>query len=145
MANLHLLLLIGGTGLLGGFLSGLLGIGGGIVLTPLLLYLPPLFDLSVLSIRTVAGLTTVQGVLGSFVGAVTHRKFRFLSVKLATYMGSTIFLAAFLGGASSRYVPARLLLGVFAFLALAAGVLIFLPKKEDPETPNVEGLTFSRP
>ena len=86
----------------------------------------------------------MQGVLGSLVGALSHHKFHFLSIRLASYMGITIFFAAFIGGASSKYIPAKLLLAVFAFLALTAAVLILLPKKEDPEIPDVERLTFSR-
>ena len=40
---MEIYLLVGGLGLFTGFLSGLLGIGGGIVMAPLLFYLPPLF------------------------------------------------------------------------------------------------------
>ena len=36
---------IGGLAPVTGFLPGLLGIGGGIVMAPLLLYMPPLFGL----------------------------------------------------------------------------------------------------
>ena len=40
---------IGGLGMFAGFLSGMLGIGGGIVMAPLLLYVPPLFGCTPLS------------------------------------------------------------------------------------------------
>jgi uncharacterized membrane protein YfcA len=141
---LNLLFVIGGIGIISGFLSGLLGIGGGIVMTPLLLYVPQLLGFPLLTMKTVAGLTIVQGVLGCLTGALSHYKFHFLSTKLALYMGISIFLAAFLGGAISKYAPNRLLLGIFAFLALVAAVLALIPRKEDPEQPDVKRLTFSR-
>ena len=111
---------------------------------PLLLFVPPLLGLPAISIKTVAGLTIIQGVLGCLTGALSHRKFHFLSTKLALYMGISIFLAAFLGGVSSKFLPNKLLLGVFVFLALIAAVLALIPKKEDPENPAVNSLTFSR-
>ncbi len=37
-------ILIGGLGLVTGFLSGLLGIGGGIIMAPLLLFVPLLLE-----------------------------------------------------------------------------------------------------
>ena len=70
--------LIGGLGLITGFLSGLIGIGGGIVMAPLLLYVPPLFGFDPLPMRIVAGLTITQGLLGCLSGAVSHRRVRVL-------------------------------------------------------------------
>ncbi len=137
-------ILIGGLGLVTGFLSGLLGIGGGIVMAPLLLYMPPLFGFEPLPMRTVAGLTIVQGLLGCISGALAHRRFRFISNRLAFYMGTSIFIAAIAGGASSRYVSNEILLFVFAGLALSASILILIPVKGDSESPDVEALTFRR-
>jgi uncharacterized membrane protein YfcA len=84
---MEIYLLIGCLGIFTGFISGLLGIGGGIVMAPLLLYVPPLFGLEPFSMRVVAGLTIVQGLLGCFSGGLTHRKFSFVSDKLSAYMG----------------------------------------------------------
>jgi len=136
--------LIGGLGIGTGFLSGLLGIGGGIVMAPLLLYVPPFFGFEPLQMRTVAGLTIVQGLLACISGALSHRQFRMVSDRLSLYMGIIIFIAAIAGGVSSGYVSNEILLFLFAGLALSAAFLMLVPVKGDCDNPDVEGLTFHR-
>ena len=137
-------ILIGGLGLSTGFLSGLLGIGGGIVMAPLLLYVPPLFGFEPLPMRMVAGLTIVQGLLGCISGALSHRRFRFVSDRLCLYMGTSIFVTAMAGGAGSSYVSNEILLFLFAALALIASILMLISVKGDSENPDIESLTFHR-
>ncbi|HLB30926.1 MAG TPA: TSUP family transporter, partial [Gammaproteobacteria bacterium] len=94
--------LIGALGFLAGFLSGLLGIGGGIIMAPLLLFVPPLFGFEPLSMQVVAGLTIIQGLLAAISGAVTHHRLLAVSVPLSVVMGPAIFIAALLGGAGAK-------------------------------------------
>ncbi len=136
--------LIGGLGIVTGFLSGLLGIGGGIVMAPLLLYVPPLFDFEPIPMRIVAGLTIVQGLLACISGALSHRQFRMVSDRLSLYMGTSIFLAAIGGGVGSRHVSNEILLFLFAGLALSASFLMLIPVKGENENPDVECLKFHR-
>ncbi len=135
-------LLIGALGLGTGFLSGLLGIGGGIVMAPLLLYVPPLFGFEPLPMRVVAGLTIVQGLVACISGALSHRQFRMVSDRLSLYMGISIFIAAMAGG--SGYVSNEILLFLFAGLAFSAAFLMLVPVKGDCDDPDVECLTFHR-
>jgi hypothetical protein len=139
-----MLLLIGALGLFAGFVSGMLGIGGGIVMAPLLLYVPPLFGFSPLPMKIIAGLTIVQGLVACLTGGLTHKKFHFVSNRLTGWMGITIFVTALAGGAAAEYVSNSILLTVFALLALLAAVLIFVPTKDDSENPNVSLFSFSR-
>jgi len=136
--------LIGGLGLVTGFLSGMLGIGGGIVMAPLLLYVPPLLGFEPLPMRIVAGLTLVQGFMACISGAISHRQFRMVSGPLSLYMGISIFIAAMAGGAGSGYVSNQILLFVFAGLAFSASFLMLIPIKDECENPDVDGLTFQR-
>ena len=136
--------LIGGLGLVTGFLSGLLGIGGGIIMAPLLLYVPPLFGFEPLPMRIIAGLTIIQGLLGCISGALSHRRFRFVSGRLSLYMGTSIFIAAMGGGVGSKYVSNEILLFLFAGLALCASFLMLIPVNKDSENPNIECLTFHK-
>ncbi|MDX1762717.1 MAG: sulfite exporter TauE/SafE family protein [bacterium] len=137
-------LLLGALGFLSGFLSGLLGIGGGIIMAPLLLYMPPLLGFEPFPMRVVAGLTIVQGLLACFSGALSHRRFRFLSDQLALLMGSTIFVAALAGGAASHYVSNELLLLLFGGLALTAAILMLMPAAGESEDPDMTEMSFSR-
>jgi uncharacterized membrane protein YfcA len=139
-----LFILLGGLGMIAGFLSGLLGIGGGIIMAPLLLYVPPLCGLDPLPMRVVAGLTIVQGLVACIAGSLCHRKFHFVSGPLTRWMGTTIFLAAFLGGAGAGHVADAVLLGIFALLALVAAILTLLPAGTDCEDPDVNTLYFSK-
>ncbi len=136
--------LIGGLGLVTGFLSGMLGIGGGIVMAPLLLYVPPLFGFEPLPMRIVAGLTIVQGLVACVSGALSHRQFRMVSERLSLYMGISIFIAAMVGGAGAGYVSNQILLFIFAGLAFSAAFLMLLSVKGECESPDVKCLAFYR-
>lgn len=113
-------------------------------MAPLLLYAPPLFGLEPLTMHTVAGLTIVQGLAACISGALTHRRFLFVSDRLVLLMGTTIFAAAALGGATARFVSDHLLLAVFGSLAAAAAILMLVPIRHDSEQPDVGDLAFSR-
>lgn len=141
---MEIYLIVGFLGLISGFLSGLLGIGGGIVMAPLLLYIPPLFGMEPLTMQSVAGLTIVQGMAACLSGSLTHKKMHFVSRELSVYMGSTIFLAAAIGGAGSSLVSNSILIFIFSCLALVAALCMLLPPPNDCEEPDNTRIKFSR-
>jgi hypothetical protein len=89
-------------GLVASFLSGLLGIGGGLVLTPLLLYLPPLVGGASIPVKIVTGLTIVQAISGSVLGALRHRSYGNVSPQLVWLMGPPSAIASLAGAFLSR-------------------------------------------
>ena len=121
-------------GLVASFLSGLLGIGGGLVLTPLLLYLPPLVGGAAIPVKIVTGLTIVQAISGSVLGALRHRAYGNVSSRLVWLMGPPSAAASLVGAFISRDVPDNVILLVFAILAFAGGIMLLLPV-----TPRDEG------
>lgn len=118
-----------GIGFVGGVLSGFLGIGGGIITAPFLLYLPSFFGQAQLSMHVVSGLTISQALFASFFSAISHGRRGLVDRKLAVSMSIAIFAAALIGAGGSRHFSHRFLLGIFFLLALAAAALIFLPGK----------------
>ena len=123
---------VGLAAVIASFLSGLLGIGGGLILTPLLLDLPPLVGASVLSVKLITGLTMVQAISGSLLGVVRHHGHGNVSKPILRVMGPTI-AAASLGGAllSSRASDRSLLL-VFAGVATIGAIALVIPGRADP-------------
>jgi len=113
-------------------------------MAPLLLYGPPLIGLEPFSMRIVAGLTIVMGLLSCISGGLTHRKFSFVSDKLCAYMGVSIFIAALTGGATASFLSNEILLFCFSCIALVAAILMIAPIKNDMEYPDVTDLEFSR-
>ena len=55
-------------GFCGAFVSGLVGVGGAIVMIPLLYYVPPLLGAGELPIQQVAGLSMTQVVAAAQIG-----------------------------------------------------------------------------
>ncbi|MBE0428543.1 MAG: sulfite exporter TauE/SafE family protein [Thermoleophilia bacterium] len=134
-----------GLGLVGGFFSGWLGIGGGIIMAPLLLYVPPALGVANPDMKVVAGLTMVQSLFATGSGVIVHRRFQFVSRELVLWMGGIIAVASLTGAVLSRFASAGALMGVFVVLALIAAVMMLIPKKEPSEEPHASEIDFSRP
>jgi len=120
-------------GLVASFLSGLLGIGGGLVLTPLLLYLPPVVGGAAIPVKIVTGLTIVQAISGSVLGVLRHRSYGNVSSRLVRLMGPPSAIASLVGAFISRDTPDNVILIVFAILAFAGGVMLLLPVRPRDE------------
>ena len=132
-------------GLLGGFLSGLIGIGGGIIMVPLLLYMPPALGVGALTMKTVAGITSVQSFFGAISGAAGHKRHGRISVPLAIYMGGSMSAGALGGSIASQFVSSEWMLLVFAAMAVIAAVMMLLPQNQAETDTHVRELKFNKP
>ena len=148
---MELYLLFAVVGLIGGFLAGWVGLGGGIILAPLLLYVPPAVGLSPLDMKEVARLTIIQSLCSTAAAGLAHRRARQVHGALVIWMGA-IIAAASLGGAffsELRLVSSELLLGLFATMALVASVLMFRcpadgRDRDDDPGPNEVSFSHAR-
>lgn len=111
-----------------GFFSGLLGIGGGIVMFPLLLYLPPILGFDGIDVKSITGLTMIQGFFASLSAMLFYRKQRLVNKTLVLTLGLSLFLSSLTGSFISKIVPDKLLLFIFGLLAFTASVMMFIPR-----------------
>ncbi len=132
-------------GLGGGFLSGLLGLGGAIFMIPLLLYVPPLLGVGQFDMKQVAAVSMVQVLSASLTGVIVHHKNRFVSRSLLLYMGACNAIGNLAGSLLSRNVQSAFLLALFATLAVIAAVVMFIPKREQGEGTAPEDLVYNKP
>mgnify|MGYP001084843209 FL=1 len=109
-------------GLGGGFLSGLLGLGGAIFMIPLLLYVPPLLGVGQFDMKLVAAISMVQVLSASLTGVLAHNKNRFVSKQLLIVMGVMNAVGNLAGSLYSKNTKSSLLLAIFATLAVIAAV-----------------------
>ncbi|PYM97360.1 MAG: sulfite exporter TauE/SafE family protein [Candidatus Rokuibacteriota bacterium] len=135
-----------GLGLGGAFVAGLLGVGGAIIMIPLLLYVPPLVDVGKLSVKAVAGVTMVQVLVAATSGMLAHRRHRAVNAELAWVGGVAMASGSLVGALGSYYVYDRWLLLIFALMVTAAGALMIVPvEAAAPSLPIGEPRRFSRP
>lgn len=116
-------------GLIGSYVSGLVGIGGAIINYPMLLYIPPLIGFDGFSAHTAAGVVAVQVLVASFGGAWGYRKGNFLHKPLITYMGVSVLIGSLLGGFGAKYLSEQTINIVYGVLALIAVVMMLIPAK----------------
>ncbi|HLB24900.1 MAG TPA: sulfite exporter TauE/SafE family protein [Nitrospirota bacterium] len=132
-------------GLGGGFLSGLLGLGGAIFMIPLLLYVPPLLGVGRLDMKEVAAVSMVQVLSASISGLIVHHKNKFVSRPLLLYMGLMNALGNLAGSVFSSYTKSSSLLAIFATMAIIASAVMFVPKREQGEGIAPDEVPFNRP
>lgn len=132
-------------GLGGGFLSGLLGLGGAIFMIPLLLYVPPILGVGQLDMKQVAAISMVQVLAASLSGMLVHNRNKFVSKQVLLYMGLCNALGNLAGSFLSRAASSGFLLAIFATLAVIAAVAMFIPKREQGEHIPADEVGFNRP
>ena len=132
-------------GAVGAFVSGLIGVGGAIVMIPLLLYIPPLLGVGALDMRSVAAITMVQVFVASVSGMVAHGRHRGVNRRLALVGGAAMAAGSLAGAVASRYVPERALLAVFTAMVTVAFVLVLLPEPAPDVTASAAEKEYSAP
>jgi uncharacterized membrane protein YfcA len=134
-----------GLGVIGGFVSGLLGLGGAVLMVPLLLFVPPLFHVSALSMRQVAGISIVQVFFSSLSAVFSHWRHAHVNGTVVAWLGVPAGLAAFAGGLISAHTSSLQLEILFAVISTVAFFIMLRPlpsgTEEDPSGP----VTFSKP
>ena len=84
-------------GVFGGFISGLVGIGGAIIIYPAILLLPPLFGEPSYSAYIASGLTSSQVFFSTLSGSLKAMKKSEFSPQLVFYMGGGMIIGSMLG------------------------------------------------
>ena len=135
---------LAGLGFVGAFMSGLVGVGGAVVMIPLLYYVPPGLGVGSLDIKLVSGVTMAQVVAATAVGATVHGGAGAVHRPLAVTGGISMAAASLTGAVASRYVSGRTLLAVFGVMGTLALVLMFLPPPGDPAGPTYGSPSFDR-
>ncbi len=129
--GIEILLVIFMVGLMGAFISGLLGIGGSVINYPMLLYIIPLMGLAPLTSHEISGIVAIQVLSSTFGGVMAYRGSEYLNKKIILNMGIGILLGSIIGGYMSSYFNENIVNIVFASLATIAAVMMIIPKKED--------------
>ena len=141
--NPEFLLMLVSLGLIGGFASGLLGMGGAIIIIPLLLFVPEHLGFESFGLNIVTGISMVQSLVGTFSSFLVHRKKKFVHMGLVKWMGIPILAASFIGAIISKFIPEQYIFLLFAFLTLQAAFMMFMPKDIE-ENVDLEAVVFNK-
>ncbi|GGA22635.1 sulfite exporter TauE/SafE family protein [Psychrobacillus lasiicapitis] len=130
-------------GLIGSFISGMLGIGGSIINFPMLLYIPSALGVAHFTAHEVSGITAIQVFFATIGGVIAYRKGELLNKKLIAYMGVSILIGSFIGGFGSTQIPENGINIVYGILAIIAAIMMFIPKKGLDDIP-LEQINFNK-
>ncbi|MBX6378496.1 MAG: sulfite exporter TauE/SafE family protein, partial [Clostridia bacterium] len=141
--------LVAAIGLCGSFLSGLLGIGGAIVIYPMLYHLPPLLGVGQLTAYQVSAATVLQVLASSLSGTVAQRRSPHLNRRVVGVLGGGAAAGGLVGGYASGLLPDAAVHGAYGLLAALAGLTLLLPATDgadgDGDAGRVEPSASSAP
>ena len=119
------------SGLVVGLFSGLLGIGGALLMFPILIYVPGLFGMSSIPVHIVTGMTSMQTLSGTAASSYFHHKTGNVSKKLVVNVGTGIAIGAFTGAICSQFLSALFLKWLYFLILLLVFILLLLPQKDN--------------
>jgi uncharacterized protein len=125
---LPLIAILAASGVLAGFVAGLLGVGGGIVTVPVLEYSLRFADVPEEHRLHIAVATSLAAIIPTSISSArTHHSKGAVDWALAKSWGVPIVLGAALGGVLASHAPLAVLAGVFGSVALLIAAKMLLP------------------
>ena len=127
-----------GSGIVGGILAGLLGVGGGIVIVPALYFALSLTGMEpALTMQVAVGTSLSTIVFTSLSSGYGHYKKGAIDMALLRLWAPSILVGGILGGV----VSGQVLIAVFATVAVLVALDMILRKAQDSDSPR----SFSKP
>ena len=123
-------------GFIGGLAAGVLGFGGGVLMFPLLYFVPPLFGVGRLDANTVAAIVVSQVFFSTLSGGVAHSRTGTVNWRIAFIAVATSAVGSFAGGLTSKWLPEKFLLLLFGIVTLGVAGMMFLTGP-DPDQQKV--------
>lgn len=120
MNTLIILLLVG---LAAGFLSGLIGIGGGIIIVPILVYFLSM-DQKMAQGTTLFMFLFPVGLLGVY----SYYKENYVDFKVAGVMAITFIIGSYLGGKTVIAIDTKIVKQIFGAIIILVGIKMLFNK-----------------
>lgn len=130
-------------GLLSGVLTGLLSVGGGIILIFLFIILPPLMMNTHLTMQTIAGFSLIQAVFSTLSGSISYIRSQLIDRHLVVCLGLPSFFGGIIGSLTASYVSEVTIKIVFCLLSMIAAIVMQWPQKRDHENKIFHFTPFS--
>ncbi|MDH3000067.1 hypothetical protein A1D23_07655 [Chelonobacter oris] len=123
------------TGALAGFLAGLFGIGGGLVIVPVLVHLLPQIGIPEPLLMNVAlGTSFATIVITAFSSAQRHHKLGNVDWQASKYLIPSLMISVFIAGLFISFLPKSITSKLFAFMVLYLAIKMLLSIKHKTGT-----------
>ncbi len=109
-----------GIGLVAGIASGMLGIGGGVILIPVMVLLIGVAQ------HTAQGVSLAVITVVALVGAITHYRQQNIRLGVALWIIPSAVVFSFLGGVFADMLDAALLRNVWGALLIVVGIVMMV-------------------
>ena len=117
------------TGAIAGILAGLLGVGGGIVIVPVLFIVFDILNIPDVVAMHIAVATSLATIIPTSISSArAHHKRGSIDMDLLKSWAPLIFVGALIGGILSKYLASSSLTLIFGVIALLVAVNMALPK-----------------
>jgi len=118
-------------GIITGFFSGFLGVGGGTILVPMLLFIG-------FGLKEAIGISVTQMMMSSIYGSFLNYKKGLLKIKNGLSLAIGGAVGASLSGIIVKYAPKEVLGSIFLLLVLIAIIRFFVTVQEPTEEPPID-------
>jgi uncharacterized membrane protein YfcA len=112
---------------------------------PLLFYVPPLLGFQGINVKSITGLTMMQGFFASLSAMFYYHENRLVNKPLVLTLGASLFASSLSGALISKLVPDKPILFIFAMLALIAATMMLIPRSYDRDELTEEKIVFNKP